>query len=135
MTKETLAQINFLNSIVKVKLAPSKIEGVGVFTLRDISKGEKLYADLAPTVFTLAHKDMRKLRPEIREMLLGQWPQIVNGSRFAYPTTRIQAFINHSDQNNYDAKNDVVLADIKAGEEITEDYRAIENYAQVFPWL
>ena len=134
MTENKRAQIDQLNSI-KVKLAPSPIHGVGVFAMYDIPTGMKLNSDMTPQVFTLTFADTKKLKPEIREMLLGQWPNIVNGSHFAYPTTRIQAFINHAFNANYDAKNDVMLMDVKAGMEITENYRAIKSYALVFPWL
>ncbi len=135
MTENKQQQIDELNSRVKVRLAPSKIHGVGLFALRDLSKGEKLYADYTPMVYTLTYSDIKHLRPEIREMILEQWPQIINGSRFAYPTTRIQAFCNHAENANYDAFHDTLLLDIKVGEEITEDYRLIPGYAQVYPWL
>lgn len=135
MTENKQQQLDELNMRVKVRLAPSKIHGVGVFAMRDLSKGEILYADHAPMVYTLTFADLKKLRPEIKDMLLEQWPQIYNGSRFAYPTTRIQAFMNHSEKPNYDAQNDRLLRDIKAGKEITENYRLIPNYQHVFPWL
>lgn len=135
MTENKQQQIDELNMRVKVHLAPSLIHGVGVFALRDIAKGEILYADYTPMVYSLTYADLKKLRPEIRDLLLGQWPHIVNGSRFAYPTTRIQAFMNHSNTPNYDAQQDVMFKDVKAGDEITENYRVIMGYAQVFPWL
>jgi len=128
-------QIKELNTYVLTKIAPSKIQGVGLFALRDIPKGEKLYADIMPMVFNLPYNSFDKLYPEIVELLLGQWPQIINGSVFAYPTVRLQAYINHSDKPNYDAEKDLTLKNIKAGEEITEDYRQIENYQKVFTWL
>lgn len=134
MTDNKQRQIECLNSI-KVRIGPSKIHGVGVFAMFDIAKGEKLGADLTPAVFTLTYADLKKLHPDIRDLLLGQWPQVINGSRFAYPTTRIQAYINHNENANYDAQNDIMFKNVKAGTEITENYRAIPNYAKVFPWL
>jgi SET domain-containing protein len=128
-------QIDWLNMAVKVYLAPSKIHGVGVFALRDLQKGEQLYADYTPKVFTLTYSDLKKVDQPIRDLILGQWPQIINGSHFAYPTTRIQAYINHADKPSYDAQNDTLFKDVKKGEEITENYRAIPNYAKIFPWL
>ncbi len=82
-------QIDWLNSIVRTKIAPSSINGVGLFALRDIPKGTKLGADMTPKIYSLTFSQLKKLRPEIREQIIGQWPQIVNGSKFAYPTTRI----------------------------------------------
>ena len=128
-------QIKELNSYVLTRIAPSKIHGVGVFALRDIPKGRKLNVGMITKLYTLPHSSFLKLFPEVREMLLERWPQIVNGSRFLYPDTKIQAFMNHSDKPNYDAKEDIALEDIKKGEEITEDYRQIEGYEKVFKWL
>lgn len=134
MTEDKQRQIDCLASI-KVRIAPSRIHGVGVFAMFDIVKGEKLNTDLVPQVFTLTYSDLKKLHPDIQDLLLGQWPNIVNGSRFAYPTARIQAYVNHSHNPNYDAHDDIVLENIAAGKEITEDYREIQGHEQIFPWL
>lgn len=128
-------QINTLNSKVRTCLAPSKIAGIGLFALRDIPKGTKLDADATPTVYALTYAQTNKLFPEIRAQILGQWPQIVNGSRFAYPTVRLQAYINHSDEPNYNPFTDEVTKDIAKDEEITEDYRLIPGHEQAHPWL
>lgn len=127
--------IILLNDIVKVKLAPSSIHGVGVFALRDIPKGQKLYLDAIPHAFDVPYKKFSELEPEIREILLGHWPNIINGSHFLYPVTKMTAFLNHSDQPNYDAKEDKTLKRIKKGEEIVEDYKLIENWDKIFSWL
>lgn len=128
-------QIQELNTYIKVKLAPSSINGVGVFALRDIPKGQKLYVDMMPKVYNLPYKEFRNLFPEIRKELIARFPIIVKGSAFVYPTTRTAAYLNHSDTPNYDAKNDVVLSDVAEGEELTEDYRLIDGYEIAFPWL
>lgn len=128
-------QLDLLNGEVRTKLAPSKIHGVGLFALRDIPKGTKLGADRTPILFTLTHAQCKKLRPEIRDEILGQWPQIVNGSKFCWPTTRLQAYVNHSDDPNYNPFTDTVSCEIKEGEEITEDYRLIKNSELVHKWL
>lgn len=128
-------QAKELNTYVLTKIAPSKIHGVGVFALQDIAMGDTLYADMMTKVFTLPYKDFDNVKPQVKQMILERWPQIVNGSAFMYPDTRVQAFMNHSDDANYDAINDVMLIDVKAGEEITEDYRKIPNYQKVHTWL
>lgn len=128
-------QIQELNTYVLTRIAPSKIAGVGVFALRDIPEGSKLYTDMAMRMYNLPYHYFQYLRAEVKQILLERWPQIVNGSNFIYPDTRIQAFMNHSDKPNYDAVNDITLKNIKKGDEITEDYRKIKSYAQVFPWL
>lgn len=128
-------QIQELNTYVKTRLAPSKIHGVGVHALRDIPKGQKLYTDMMTKLYNLPYKEFNNLFPTVRKLLLEQWPQIINGSAFAYPNARLQAYMNHSDDPNYDAVNDVTLRDIKSGEEITEDYRKIEGCGKLFPFL
>lgn len=133
--------VNLLNEIVKTYVGPSEIHGVGVIAMRDIKKGEKLYTDAlfqwldVPYKYFKPRKGRNSIEPEIAEYLLGRWPQIVNGSHFVYPDARISAFLNHSDEPNYDGKNDVALRDIKKGEEVTEDYRVVENYQKVYKWL
>jgi hypothetical protein len=126
-------QVKLLNEIVKIKLAPSNIHGVGVFAMKDIKKGGKLYTDIVPHQFDLPYKRFKELNEGISEILLGHFPLILNGSHFLFPVTKMSAYLNHSNTPNYDAVNDIALQDIKAGEEITEDYRLIANYEKVFP--
>lgn len=128
-------QIILLNDIVCIRLARSSIHGVGVFTMRDIKKGEKLYTDIIPHQFDLPYAKFKKLDKDIREIILGHFPLITQGSHFMYPVTKYSAFLNHSDTPNYDAKDDVALQDIPKGEEVTEDYSLIAGYEQIFPWL
>lgn len=127
--------INLLNDICKIRIAPSKIHGVGLVAIRDIKKGEKLYTDAIPNAFDLPLKKFKELRPEVASIILERYPHIVNGSPFLYPDSRMGAYLNHSDDPNYDAKEDKTLRKIKEGEEITEDYRKIENYQKVYKWL
>lgn len=127
--------IQVLNDIVNVRIGPSEIDGVGIFALKDIKKGTKLQLDAIPHMFDLPFDHFDKLNPEVQEILLGHFPQIVNGSHFMYPVTKFTAYLNHSDNPNYDAKEDKTLRKIKAGEEITEDYRKIEGYEKIYSWL
>lgn len=135
INKKLAEQINLLNEVVKVRLAPSPIHGVGVFAMRDIKKGEKLYTDVIPYQFDLPYKMFKNLDPEISEILLGHFPLITKGSHFMYPVTKMSAYLNHAEVPNYDAKEDKALRRIKAGEEVTENYRLIDGYEEVFPWL
>lgn len=130
-------QIHKLNTECKIRLAPSKIHGVGVFALFDLPKGSRIFADNMPQVYTLAYSHFGKLFPEVKQLLLERWPQIVNGSAFIYPDARMLAYMNHqeSEEANYDAFKDRTLRDIKKGEEITEDYRLIAGWETVHTWL
>lgn len=128
-------EITRLNERVRTRLAPSPIHGVGVFALRDLFKGNRLYADALPEVYSVSYVNMNKLFPAVRELLLERNPLIASGEPFPYPTERVQAFLNHSDNPSYDAFNDVMLCDVPAGEEITENYRLIPHYEKVYKWL
>lgn len=133
--KKLKLAVKLLNDIVKVKIAPSPIHGVGVFAIRDIKKGEPMELDAIPHQFDVPFSMFKDLRKDVREILLNFFPLIVGGSHFLYPVTRMTAFLNHSDIPNYDTKTDKMLRDVKAGEEITEDYRNIEGWEFVYPWL
>lgn len=131
----TEQQIVMLNTWVKTKIQPSSVHGVGLFAIRDIPKGQKLYADIFPQPFKIPFSSIKKLFPEVSQLLLERWPQIVNDSGFMYPDIFLQAYCNHSDDPNYDGNSDLTLREIKKGEEIFEDYRKIPNYKKVFKWL
>lgn len=127
--------ITLFNDIVRTQLRPSSIHGIGVFALRDLKKGDKLYADVVPNASDLPYSKLKKLRPEVKQAILNAWPNIINGAHFLYPVTKTNAFINHSDTPNYDINNDEIITDVKAGEEITMDYRLYQNYNKLFKWL
>lgn len=128
-------QIKELNTYVLTKIAPSVIHGVGVFALRNLKKGQILFADILTKIYTLPYEEFGRLHPSVRRMIEERFPQVINGSKFLYPDTRIQAFMNHSDNPNYDAVKDIAFEDINAGEEITEDYRKIEGWEKLFPFI
>lgn len=129
--------INALNDTVNTKLASSSIHGVGVFALRDIKKGERMYQNTIPNTFDLPYSKFGKLRKEVKEMLLQFFPfkAVDVDATFWYPVNSMQAYMNHSDKPNYDAIKDVALKDIKAGDEVTEDYRKIEGWEKVYPFI
>ena len=127
--------VSYLNETTKCYLAPSKIHGVGAFALRDLKEGERLYADLAYKVYKIDSKNLEELHPEPKKIILEQWPRIIIDHTFAWPTTRYIAYMNHSDKPNYFGGRDVMLKDVKKGQEITEDYRTISGWQIVFPWL
>lgn len=127
--------IKLLNDIVKIRIGVSSIHGVGIIAMRDMKKGEKLYSDAIPHALDLPYSKFKKLRPEVAEIILSHWPNIINGSHFLYPVTKMNAFMNHSDTPNYIQKADELLCDVKKGDEITVNYRDCENYQKVFKWL
>lgn len=133
-------QVKALNEMCKVKLNPSPIHGIGVFAMRDINKGEKLDVDAVPHAFDLPYKyfvstKKDRVRGDVAEHVLGQYPLIQSGSHFYFPTLCYLTYMNHSDSANYDAKNNVVLKNIKQGEEVLEDYKQIEGWQKIFNFI
>ena len=135
---EVDSQIEELNNSVFCRLASSKIHGVGVFAIKDIPKGTKLNCNIAkPTWYQVPYNRTQELNQDVRELILGRWPTIVNGSYFLSPNDHaiLILFMNHSDNPNYDQNTDCALRDILKDEEVTEDYRLIDNYKKVFDFL
>ena len=135
MSRKQDEQVITLNSTVKTKIAPSKIHGVGVFALRDITKGETVYARRESELFTLPYSCFGKLFPEIKQTILEGWPSVINGSYFLSPVCLMISFMNHDKDCNYDQENDTAKVLIPAGTEITEDYTLMEGFEKVYPWL
>lgn len=131
--KEAIAMIN---DVAKVKLGVSEVHGIGVFAIRDIKKGERIYADAMPNMLDIPYKYFKDILPEAREMILERFPMIVaEDSHFLVPDTLMQLYMNHSDKPNYDNKTDKALKKIKKGEEVLEDYRNIDGWKKVYKWL
>ena len=123
----------YLNNTVWCQLAPSKIEGVGVFAIRDIPKGVKItdytYADLEEPREQIRMKmdEFKLIAPEIRELILDRMMFGRNQKNFVFISPNhdqvLQTFMNHSDEPN--VKDLVTLRDIKKGEEITLNQREV----------
>lgn len=128
-------QINEINTIVKCTIAPSKIHGVGIFALEDIKKGQPLYLDRIPKVYSVSYGNFDKFFPHVKKTILDRWGGVVNGSRFLVPDLRLLSFVNHSEKPNYNPNNDTALKNIKAGDEITENYKEMTNWDKVYDWL
>lgn len=132
-------QITELNDTVRCKLGVSKIHGIGVIALRDIQKGERCYItpNVIPKFYNIPFGSLSKLFPEIKELVLWRWASVVNGSIFCSPNDdqSLLMFMNHSSKPNYDVVRDIALKNIKKGEEVLEDYRAMQNYELAYPDL
>ena len=123
---------NALNETVFCRLDASPIEGVGVFAIRDINKGQELsnYYGVELEYFWLKDEDLEKLVPEVKLLVSERTLfQKDNDYIFMSPNSNqiLQAFMNHSDNANSDGR--FALRDIKKGEEVTEDYIKIVGEA------
>lgn len=113
-----------LNNTVKCTLRPSQIHGIGVFALRNIGKGEQLHCVRPPITlwYEIPIEHLHRVRQEILNLILDRWPQVREGRAFLSPNDdqNLMSFMNHSDTPN--SQDGLAIRDIKAGEEITEDY-------------
>lgn len=123
-------QIARLEASVWCRLGPSKIHGIGVIAIRDIAKGTALYPkdsytyELAPHIMQL-----HNLHPAIQGIIMDR-RQMSNYYRFPNPNmdADMQCFMNHSKTPN--SNGHIALIDIKAGEEVTEDYTSFGGISQ-----
>ena len=112
-----------LNDTVWATLKPSPVHGIGVFAIRDIPIGTKLYASVVDreSAWWIGTDE---LLPEIKQLVLQRWVLASKGAPYPSPNSDalLTSFMNHSDTPNYDYRTDRAMRDIKAGEEIFEDY-------------
>ncbi len=108
-------------------LKPSPIHGIGVFALRDIPAGTKViweYADVG--IATLYEDEFAQLPTAIANEILNK-TIFVEGELLSFidpnSVSNYRSYMNHSDTPNTDGIT--ATRDIKEGEEITEDYRAM----------
>ena len=120
--KQTIIKPEQINETVLATIRPSSIHGVGVFALRDLKKGQKLYLRWNPMGFI--QTTFSKLNPEVRKIIEQRWPPVRDGYPFKHPHEDANhiSFMNFSKTPNYDDRNDVALMDIPKGTEILESY-------------
>ena len=131
-------QIQELTETVKCRLAPSPVHGIGVFAIRDIKKGEKLHCTLEePRWYTLKYENLDKIPPEVRQLILDRWSNVINGDPFLSPNhdAIMVNFMNHSNDPNFDPHTDTAMRDLPKGTEVFEDYRLAKNAHLVYPWI
>lgn len=120
--KQTIVKPEEVNKTVLATIAPSPIHGVGVFAVQDIAKGTEMRLRWSP--LGLLWVALSQVKPEVKKIILQRWPPAKEGYPFLHPheDANLPSFINHSEEPNYSQEKDCALKDIKAGEEITEDY-------------
>ena len=111
--------------LVRCYLAPSPIEGLGVFCHDDIAGGQNVWRHDPDLDISLPADKLDSVAPHVREFL----------ERYAYPDLRDPTrlilesdegrFMNHADEPNLDFSDGVsgiAKWDIPAGTELTCDY-------------
>ena len=120
--------IRKLNEEEKCKLAPSNIHGIGVFAIKNVHRGERLYCQEEKKLwYNIPYTQFDNILPEVRELIEQRYPNVKKGSSFLSPNSdaRLISFMNHSDTPNYDTYTDTALHEIIKWEEILEDYKIL----------
>lgn len=112
--------------IVSTYIAPSAIEGVGVFAAEPIRKGAPI-SRFEPDFDRLIPMEAYEAAPPYLKRLLDRYsfPHPDNPSLLVYEVDNAR-FMNHSDEPNTDFSNfacGVAVRDIAAGEELTCNYK------------
>jgi hypothetical protein len=110
-------------------------EGVGLFAIRDIPQGTKLFVgDLCPTVRIPFSEVARVADPAVRQMYIDFCPFV--GEHFLAPQDFNQMtmswYLNHSDTPNVIVTPDLQFMTsqfIASGTELTADYRTYSDHA------
>ena len=112
--------------LVKTKLGQSKINGIGLFADEFIAKGTK--------VIERSFLDVTIIKDKLNHLSNYCRNQILNygccRADLVYLECDDARFVNHSDTPNMDGSEayyDIALKDINPGEELTEDYRVIDD--------
>lgn len=119
----------------KLRLKPSKVcDGVGVFAILNISKGENLFPDVVPDKNYIIWDEIDNLKPEIKTYLQSMCNSDENGLYLSRTPNNINIsyFINHSDNPNvfHDLSSDryIAIRDIQKDEEILCTYTQEEMW-------
>lgn len=132
-----ISAYEYLISCVSVKIAPSLIHGVGVFALRDIKPGEKLFVEWSGDSgkYPLTQQQIDSLDKNIREHVYdmfefsntgGQWRlniYLEKGCHWIFKTP--SHWVNScswDSEPNVDLDNFVALKLIKSGTELLSKY-------------
>lgn len=122
--------IEYLRYNVYCRLMPSKIHGVGVFAIKPIPKGIKVFKNESLNFFLIDKEDLIGVDDNVKNMINDFF--VAHNNKYiitsnAFKELTISQYINHSDSPNIDIFGKISLCDIKIGEELTADYSLITN--------
>ena len=112
---------------VSTRLRPSKIHGVGVFALKDIRQGTKLFGYDLDEMWWIKQDDTKKLPKQIKKLY--EDFAVLKDGRYGCPINfnrlTMSWYLNESKYPNVHCDsnyNFTALKNIRAGEELTVDY-------------
>ena len=113
---------------VYARLKPSKIHGVGVFAIIDIPKGTYVFSDDNEAIIWIEKKVTERLSQPLKELYNDF--AIVTAEKYGCPISfnrlSLSWYLNHAEEPNMTADPEFCFfatRDIKAGEELTVNYR------------
>lgn len=125
------------HSDVYVRLAPSRIHGIGVFAIRRIPKGAAVFGADSGAMIWVDVAATARLPPGIKALYTDFCVQ--QGGRYGCPRSfndiTVAWYLNHSNRPNVTCGDDyrfVAARTIRAGEELTADYRTYSENPT--PW-
>lgn len=116
-----MRQYPLVSETILCKIKPSTVSGVGLFAVKDIEQGTKMFiSEQLPQEFLTEGFDT--LEEGQQEIILERFP-IHEETGFIHPhSDYLLSFVNHNEEANYSPLYDVATRDIKKGEEIFFDY-------------
>lgn len=133
MIKQTIIQ-NILHN-TNLRLKPSKVcDGVGLFTIHPIKKGEVLMKDVTADTTFISWAELPGLHADVKSYLNTMCNSTAHGIFLSRTPNNINLayFVNHSDSPNvtHDLNLDefVAIRDIESGEEIVCVYTQEEMW-------
>ncbi len=135
MVKHSVANdlVKDLEKNIYCRLRPSKVEGVGVFAIRDIPKGTNPFKSFLPYRFAVVDAASvfknSKIDPAVKKLASDMY-SVSSGRLYLYKgglnAIDISFFLNHSKKPNLIAKHGgyffVAARKIKKGEELFSDH-------------
>jgi len=108
--------------IIKTRVAPSEIHGLGLFTEEDLVKDQVVW-EVNPLIDKAIEKQWLETLPLVAQEFVHHYAWL-EGNHY-YVSLDNDRFMNHSDDPNIENDHEkfcFALCDIKAGEELTCDY-------------
>jgi len=124
---------------VYARIRPSKIHGVGVFAIRDIPKGIKIFAGDDSELIWMKRSALKlDDLPEAIKRLYDQFCLIKDkGETYGCPKSfnlmTVPWYLNHSKNPNVGCDKNYIffaLRNIKEGEELTADYETYNEFGK-----
>lgn len=131
MTKDALLKELHFNTFVMLK--PSPVEGIGVFAITEIPKGQKsIFSNDRADWMAIHKKEVDQLPPHSKHLVENHCLYDADHyyvPEYGFKMIDLVIFINHSDQPNIISINDgedfEAIRAIKEGEELFLDYGSI----------